>query len=409
MLHGSGFAIGLAPFQPTEPQIVLEPEDRASTTGSDAALAPAWQVHNTSGQPVLALRGDWIAQSGDIPAFPADGLAGVATGQTVALDIADVGRWDSGLIEFLWDARSAAITGGIAINTAPLPESARTLLGLLPDRLAEPMRPPRRGFRPLNWLGGRTIGLLTEVGVLSSLLGVTANGGVQALAGRARMRAVDLLANIRDAGPSALVIVSVVNFLIGAILAFVGAVQLRKFAADIYVANLVGLALVREMAAVMTAIVMAGRTGGAYAARIATMQGNEEIDALQVIGIPVTDYILLPSILALVFTMPLLYLYGCLVGMVGGFMVSIAMLTVTGPGYLAQTLDAVPFDQFVFGFVKSIAFAILIGVTSCRIGLKAGRSAADVGVAATRAVVTGIVGIIAVDAIFAVLADVIGF
>jgi phospholipid/cholesterol/gamma-HCH transport system permease protein len=408
VLHGSGFAIG-GPVQPTEQWIVLEPEDRASTTGSDAALAPSWQVHSTSGRPVLALRGDWIAQSGDIPAFPTDGLAGVAASQTVALDIADVGRWDSGLIEFLWDARSAAITGGIAINTAPLPESARTLLGLLPDRLAEPMRPPRRGFRPLNWLGGRTIGLLTEVGVLSSLLGVTANGGVQALAGRARMRAVDLLANIRDAGPSALVIVSVVNFLIGAILAFVGAVQLRKFAADIYVANLVGLALVREMAAVMTAIVMAGRTGGAYAARIATMQGNEEIDALQVIGIPVTDYILLPSILALVFTMPLLYLYGCLVGMVGGFMVSIAMLTVTGPGYLAQTLDAVPFDQFVFGFVKSITFAILIGVTSCRIGLKAGRSAADVGVAATRAVVTGIVGIIAVDAIFAVLADVIGF
>jgi phospholipid/cholesterol/gamma-HCH transport system permease protein len=226
--------------------------------------------------------------------------------------------------------------------------------------------------------------------------------------GRARMRPVDLIANIRDAGPSALVIVSVVNFLIGAILAFVGAVQLRKFAADIYVANLVGLALVREMAAVMTAIVMAGRTGGAYAARIATMQGNEEIDALQVIGIPVSDYIVLPSILALVFTMPFLYLYGCLIGMLGGFVVSIAMLNITGPGYLVQTLDAVPFDQFVFGFVKSIAFAILIGASSCHIGLKAGRSAADVGLAATRAVVTGIVGVIALDATFAVLADVIG-
>ena len=129
---------------------------------------------------------------------------------------------------------------------------------------------------------------------------------------------------------SALIIVSVVNFLIGAILAFVGAVQLRKFAADIYVANLVGLAMVREMAAVMTAIIMAGRTGGAYAARIATMQGNEEIDALTVIGIPVADYIVLPSILALVFTMPFLYLYGCLVGMLGGFVVSIAMLNITG-------------------------------------------------------------------------------
>jgi phospholipid/cholesterol/gamma-HCH transport system permease protein len=116
----------------------------------------------------------------------------------------------------------------------------------------------------------------------------------------------------------------------------------------------------------------------------------------------------LPSILALVFTMPFLYLYGCLVGMFGGFVVSIAMLNITGAGYLNQTLNAVPFDQFIFGFVKSIAFAILIGVTSCRIGLKAGRSAADVGTAATNAVVTGIVGVIALDAIFAVLADAVG-
>jgi phospholipid/cholesterol/gamma-HCH transport system permease protein len=106
--------------------------------------------------------------------------------------------------------------------------------------------------------------------------------------------------------------------------------------------------------------------------------------------------------------MPFLYLYGCLVGMLGGWVVAMAMLSVTGAGYLNQTLDAVAFDQFVFGFVKSIAFAVLIGVTSCRIGLKAGRSAADVGTAATRAVVMGIVGVIALDAVFAVLADVIG-
>ncbi len=356
----------------------------------------------------MALTGDWIAQSGRIPGFPADGLAEVAAGRILAFDLAHIGRWDSGLIAFLWDARRAAAGAGITVDSGSLPDAARKLLGLLPDRIAEPRAAPRRGFRPLHRLGGRTIDLLTEVGILSGLLALTANGGVRMLTGRARMRAVDLFANIRDAGPSALIIVSVVNFLIGAILAFVGAVQLRKFAADIYVANLVGLALVREMAAVMTAIVMAGRTGGAYAARIATMQGNEEIDALQVIGIPVSDYIVLPSILALVFTMPLLYLYGCLIGVLGGFVVSIAMLNITGPGYLNQTLGAVGFDQFVFGFVKSIAFAILIGVTSCRIGLKAGRSAADVGMAATRAVVSGIVGVIALDAVFAVLADVVG-
>jgi phospholipid/cholesterol/gamma-HCH transport system permease protein len=388
---------------------VSGPENHTLMPGSRADPAPSWQVRQGEDGDVLALTGEWIAQTGRIPAFPADGLAGIAAGRTLTVDVDGIVRWDSGLIEFLWDVKRSALTGGISIDYARLPESARTLLGLLPDRLAEPKPPTRPGFRPLYWVGGETISLLTEAGVLTSLLVATASGGVLAVVGRARMRAVDLLGNVRDAGPSALLIVSVVNFLIGAILAFVGAVQLRKFAADIYVANLVGLALVREMAAVMTAIIMAGRTGGAYAARIATMQGNEEIDALQVIGIPVSDYILLPAILALVFTMPFLYLYGCLVGMLGGFVVSIAMLNITGAGYLSQTLDAVPFDQFVFGFGKSIAFAILIGVTSCRIGLKAGRSAADVGVAATRAVVTGIVGVIALDAVFAVLADVIGF
>jgi phospholipid/cholesterol/gamma-HCH transport system permease protein len=384
------------------------PKDRALTPATPSDRDPVWQFRQTDGQGILALSGDWIAQSGRVPVFPPDGLAGLAGGQRLAMDITGVGRWDSGLIAFLWDVKRAVVTAGMTLDSAGLPESARTLLGLLPEQEAEPKAPPRWRFEPLRWLGGGTIGLLTEAGILSSLLALTASGGMLALAGRARMRAADLFANIRDAGPSALIIVSVVNFLIGAILAFVGAVQLRKFAADIYVANLVGLALVREMAAVMTAIVMAGRTGGAYAARIATMQGNEEIDALQVIGIPVSDYILLPAILALVFTMPFLYLYGCLVGMLGGFVVSIGMLSVTGAGYLNQTLDAVPLNQFAFGFIKSIAFAVLIGVTSCRIGLKAGRSAADVGVAATRAVVTGIVGVIAMDALFAVLADVIG-
>jgi phospholipid/cholesterol/gamma-HCH transport system permease protein len=361
-----------------------------------------------AGKDVLVLEGDWIGQTGQIPEFPPNGLEHTISGQPLAFDLAGVGRWDSGLIEFLWDAKRAATAAGITLDTATLPDSARKLLGLLPERLTESKRGGRKRVRPLDWLGGRTLGALNETGILSALLATTTLGGLRALRGRARMRRVDLFANIRDAGPSALLIVSVVNFLIGAILAFVGAVQLRKFAADIYVANLVGLALVREMAAVMTAIVMAGRTGGAYAARIATMQGNEEIDALQVVGIPVADYILLPSILALVFTMPFLYLYGCLVGMMGGFTVSIAMLNITGAGYLTQTLGAVPFDQFVFGFCKSIAFAVLIGITSCRIGLKAGRSAADVGTAATRAVVTGIVGVIALDAIFAVLADVVG-
>nr|WP_220791625.1 ABC transporter permease [Gluconacetobacter dulcium] len=369
---------------------------------------PEWSLEASDTANVIVLSGDWIAQQGHVPDFPSDGLRQARPGQKLTFRTDRLGRWDTGLIGFLWALKQGAAQAHLEMDADTLPDAAHKLLDLLPDRPAPAPPIPRRRFAPLATIGSLTIDSLTEIGTVTELGVETAKGGVASLTGRGRMRLTDLMSNIRDAGPSALLIVSVVNFLVGAILAFVGAVQLRKFAADIYVASLVGIAMVREMSAVMTAIIMAGRTGGAYAARIATMQGNEEIDALTVFGIPVSSYIILPSILSLTATMPFLYLYGSLVGMLGGFTVAIGMLSVTGAGYFHQTLNAVALDQFGFGFVKSIFFAILIGLTSCRIGLQAGRSAADVGVAATRAVVVGIVGVIALDAIFAVIATTIG-
>jgi phospholipid/cholesterol/gamma-HCH transport system permease protein len=370
---------------------------------------PRYKVRPSAQGQELVLDGDWIAQAGLIPDLPQSLFGSAPAKGSCAVSMDDVARWDSGLIAFLWDVKRAATAAQRPMDWTRLPQPAQMLLELLPDRTDAPAAPARRRFAPVRWIGGVAIGLVSELGAVCLLLAQTCRGGFLALRGRAHLRGEDVIANLRDAGPSALMIVSVVNFLVGAILAFVGAEQLRKFAADVYVANLVGLALVREMAAVMTAIVMSGRTGGAYAARIATMQGNEEIDALQVTGIPVADYILLPSIFALVITMPLLYLYGCLIGLFGGMLVAMAMLNVSAIGYIHQTIAAVSYSQFIFGFVKSIAFAVLIGVTSCRIGHTAGRSAADVGDAATRAVVIGIVGVIALDAVFAVLADAIGF
>ncbi len=355
---------------------------------------------------MLVVKGSWLGRLGGLPEFRSDDLGDF--GGPFGFDTRDLGRWDTGLVAFLWDAIRAATRSGLKIDRSSLPDAIRKLLDLLPDEIAEPPKPKRSVFRPFYWLGGKVIDALTEVGALSDLTVQMSGGGVRAVLGRAMLRPVDLFSNTRSAGPSALTIVSVVNFLVGAILAFVGAVQLRRFAADIFVADLVGLAVVREMAAVMTGIIMAGRTGGAYASRIATMRGNEELDALAVVGIPVSDYLILPSVLALVITMPVLYLYGCLLGILGGFLVAISMLNITALGYYQQTLGAVPFDQFAFGFVKTLAFGLMIGLVSCRIGLLAGRSAADVGIAATRAVVAGIVGVIAMDAIFAVLADVVG-
>lgn len=369
---------------------------------------PQWRFEVEAQQNRLTLSGDWTAHKGALPRFPADGLAAAVPGQPLHVQTENLGRWNSALVTFLWQVRQAAKQAGLPFTEDEVPPSARKLLGLLPD--GPEAAPPRhrKPFQPLAALGRKTLGSLAEVGTVAELAFSTFRGSLGAIIGRSRMRAVDLFANIQDAGPASLLIVSVVNFLLGAILAFVGAVQLQKFAAGMYVANLVGIAMVREMAAVMTAIIMAGRTGGAYAARIATMLGNEEIDALKVTGIPVSNYIILPAVLALVVTMPLLYLYACLVSMAGGCVVAVAMLHVTFAGYVHQSLGAVPFDQFIFGFVKSMVFAAFIGLTSCHIGLKAGRSAADVGIAATRAVVAGIVGVIAIDSLFAVLANAIG-
>jgi phospholipid/cholesterol/gamma-HCH transport system permease protein len=158
----------------------------------------------------------------------------------------------------------------------------------------------------------------------------------------------------------------------------------------------------------VTAIVMAGRTGSAYAAHLATMQGNEEIDALKAFGIPVFDFLVLPRIAALVSMMPLLYLYGCAVGIFGGFLVSIATLDITAVRFIAELRDSMDLTELAIGVTKSIAFGILVALTGCYIGLRAGRSAADVGRAATSAVVVAIIGIIALDAVFAVCTNALG-
>ena len=223
------------------------------------------------------------------------------------------------------------------------------------------------------------------------------------------MRGVDLLACVRRAGQGALPIVALVNVLVGAILAFMGEVQLRKFGADLYVADLVGIGVVREMAPLMTAIVLCGRTGGAYAAELAAMKGSEETAALTVLGIPLDDYLVLPRVAALALTMPLLYLYGAALGIVGG--AAVAMLTSPVPlvSFVEELRSGVSSAEVLFGFLKCIAFGVFIGLSGCGIGLAAERSSAAVGSAATRATVTGIVGVIAIDALIALCAHALDF
>jgi ABC-type transport system involved in resistance to organic solvents, permease component len=371
---------------------------------------PTWTLGRRGSGSDLQLAGDWIAHlTGLRKATEARSVVDQAGSGSLRIDCRELGRWDSALVVFLRMVQGQAAAKGVRIDDEGLPQAARQLLalGARPDATTTVDRPPRGKSLALR-VGERFLRGCSETGTTVALVGDTALRGTVALAGRARTRAVDVLLLMKESGPGALVIVAIVNGLVGAILAFVGAVQFRKFGAGIYVADLVGIAVVREMAAVMTAIVMAGRTGGAYAAHIATMQGNEEIDALKTFGIPPFDFLVLPRIVALVTMMPLLYLYGCAVGLLGGYVVGVTTLDVTSSAFLVELQDAVAGRQFAIGAIKSVTFGALVALAGCSIGLRAGRSAAGVGRAATSAVVAGIIGVIALDAVFAACTNALG-
>jgi phospholipid/cholesterol/gamma-HCH transport system permease protein len=373
---------------------------------------PEWHLERNGRVAALRLSGDWIAcETGVRSADEARRILDDAAASLVRVDASNLGKWDSALISFLRMLRDASVAGRaqpIQIDDSGLPNTARQLLALavagdtqaVVERMPHPSLPTRVGLAFFN--------AVSRGSEVVELVGETALRGVAGLTGRTHTRAADIFQLVREAGAGALGIVAIVNGLIGAILAFVGAVELQRFGAGIYVADLVGITVAREMAAIGTGIVMAGRTGGAYAAHLATMQGNEEIDALNALGIRVFDFLILPRVVALITMMPLLYLYACAVGFFGGFVVSVATLDIAPALFFEQLRAAVGLRQFEIGLVKSIAFGALIALAGCHIGLRAGRSAADVGRAATTAVVASIVGIIALDAVFALCCDALG-
>lgn len=226
--------------------------------------------------------------------------------------------------------------------------------------------------------------------------------------GRANFRRSDLVLYIQQCGAQALPIVALISLLIGMILAFVGSVQLKLFGAQIFVADLVSIAMVREMGAMMTAIIMAGRTGASYAAQLGTMQVNEEIDALKTMGASPLEFLVLPRMMALIIMMPLLCIYANVIGIFGGYFVGVQILGLSASQYLQQTVRWLNMTNVSLGLGKSIIFGIIIAICGCYAGLQSGRNAAAVGNAATAAVVTAIVWIVVADGIIAVVTSVLG-
>jgi phospholipid/cholesterol/gamma-HCH transport system permease protein len=231
---------------------------------------------------------------------------------------------------------------------------------------------------------------------------------VRLFRGRARFRRSDLALIIQECGPQALPIVTLISFLVGLILAYMGAVQLKLFGAQVYVASLVGLGMARVMSALMTGIIMAGRTGASFAAQLGTMQVNEEIDAFKTLGISPMEFLVLPRMLALIVMVPLLTLYSDLVGILAGFIVGVTMLDIGLMEYYYQTVESLTVMQFVIGLIQAAVFGILIAIASCMRGMQCGRSASAVGEATTSAVVTSIVFIVVAASVLTIIFNVLG-
>ena len=204
-------------------------------------------------------------------------------------------------------------------------------------------------------------------------------------------------------------IVVVVNALVGAILAFVGAVQLVKFGAGIYVADLVGIAVAREMAAVITAVVMAGRTGAAFAAELAAMQTNEEVDALRVMGLNPNQVLILPRILGLIIALPFLTVFANAAGLLGGAFIGATVLDINAFAFTERLAVAIQLNDLLVGLTKAPVFAFLIAVTGTLRGMQVQGSAEELGRLTTVAVVQSIFLIIVADALFTVVYSRIGF
>jgi phospholipid/cholesterol/gamma-HCH transport system permease protein len=222
---------------------------------------------------------------------------------------------------------------------------------------------------------------------------------IRLFVGRARFRWRDFWVVVQSNSSGALPIVTLIAFLVGVIIAFLGVVVLRRFGAGYYVSFLVGFGMLREMGALMTGIIMAGRTGAAFAAELGSMKITEEIDALRTLGVSPIDHLVLPRMLGLFAMMPLLTIYAAFVGIFGGLIVSISLLDLSPTQFIGGLLTAVTLSDGLLGLFKGTVFGLLIGLAGCMKGMQTGSDAGAVGRAATSAVVLGITLIIAANAV----------
>jgi len=329
--------------------------------------------------------------------------------QRIAFDTKELKGWDSGLLIFYKKIVDTCVQNNIHVEQDGLPDGVKRLLHLasaVPER-----KEARRGKARIPFLeqvADTSIGAWRSLIDMLNFIGEASVAFGRVLRGKACFRTSDLFLTIQECGAQALPIVSLISLLVGLILAFIGAIQLKIFGAQIYVASLVGIGMVRALAAVMTGIIMSGRTGASFAAQLGTMQVNEEIDALKTLGISPMEFLVMPRMLALFFMMPLLSIYANLMGILGGLFIGVSMLDISFMEYYIKTKESVSLNDFWVGVFTAAVFGVLVSLAGCLRGMQCGRSAAAVGQATTSAVVTSIVSIVVATAIITVVCNVLG-
>ncbi len=384
-----------------------QPEIAGSAPPAASGLELDWPAADTLR---LQLTGSWTIKQ-DLPASPDDIRKAGATKdiRRIVFDAENLTEWDSSLLTFLAKVTEFGAAGDLEVDKKGLPPGVQRLLDLaaaVPERKGARRQAARESF--LARIGARGIRFGRAAVESLTFIGECAAAFGRLLTGKARLPWSDLMVLIQDCGANALPIVTLISLLVGLILAFVGAVQLKMFGAQIFIANLVGIAMVRVMGAVMAGVIMAGRTGAAFAAQIGTMQVNEEIDALKTLAISPMEFLVLPRLLALVLMMPLLGVYADLMGIIGGLIVGVGLMDINLAEYVNQTKAALKLSDFLIGVFQAGVFGVLVAMAGCLRGMQCGRSASAVGDAATSAVVTGIVSIVVATAVITVVCNYLG-
>ncbi len=333
-------------------------------------------------------------------------LQGQESVRRIVVDCAELDDLDDYGLTVLLAIERLAVEQDAAFDLANVPAPVADRLRLYHWEQVRRRHQPTKAVERPGWLvaiGATVLEHLTDLAFMLEFLGGAAAAVGRFLVRPRSLRWNDCILTMQRTGVEALPIVGLISFLLGLIMAFMSSVQLQQFGANIYVASLVGLAMTRELGPVMTAIVVAGRSGSAFAAEIGTMRINEEIDALTVMGFDPLSFLTTPKIVAALLVVPMLTLFSDLFAIAGGMLVGIGMLDLTVYGYINQTITTLDLFDVFWGVGKSMVFAVLIAWIGCLRGFQVRGGADAVGRATTSAVVTSIFAIVLADSIFAVI------